>query len=84
MQVKLERRPNLASLKGTLSKNGRCPVCTLLPPCNHYKSQLEILQINEVGEDLEQTVQPKDDLVLPKLSRNMAHAMSVPNIHKNI
>jgi len=24
------------SIKGTLVNNGRCPKCTLKPPCKHY------------------------------------------------
>ena len=29
-------------LKQNLSKSGRCPVCTLPPPCKHYKSSQDI------------------------------------------
>ena len=25
-------------MKGTLANNGRCPKCTLKPPCKHYDS----------------------------------------------
>ncbi|CDW85964.1 kinesin motor domain containing protein [Stylonychia lemnae] len=34
-----ERKQEVKSLQGSLQKNGRCPICTLLPPCNHYKNQ---------------------------------------------
>ena len=27
-----------ASMKGTLALNGRCPKCTLKPPCKHFDS----------------------------------------------
>ena len=27
-----------ANMKGNLANNGRCPVCTLKPPCKHYAS----------------------------------------------
>ena len=27
-----------ASMKGTLALNGRCPKCTLKPPCKHFES----------------------------------------------
>ena len=36
------------SIKGSLVNNGRCPKCTLKPPCKHY----------EKVEDLP-TIQPK-------------------------
>lgn len=31
-----------ASMKGTLALNGRCPKCTLKPPCKHFQSLEEL------------------------------------------
>ena len=62
-----------------MQKSGRCPICTLLPPCNHYKNQSEVLRqnINEVNEILEETFSgtknKADDLVLPKLGKGHAN-----------
>ena len=33
-----EIKKKAASMKGSLANNGRCPVCTLKPPCKHYAS----------------------------------------------
>ena len=30
------------SIKGNLVNNGRCPKCTLKPPCKHYASMDEL------------------------------------------
>jgi hypothetical protein len=30
------------SIKGSLVNNGRCPKCTLKPPCKHYANQDEL------------------------------------------
>lgn len=38
-----ERKPlPQSSIKGTLVNNGRCPKCTLKPPCKHYASMEEL------------------------------------------
>jgi hypothetical protein len=41
-QVQLQRiteiKKKAANMKGTLAHNGRCPKCTLKPPCKHYDS----------------------------------------------
>eukprot|EP00347_Sterkiella_histriomuscorum_P022281 403331039 len=86
-----ERKQEVKSLQGTLQKSGRCPICTLMPPCNHYKDQNEILRqnINEVNEHLEETFtggqgnKNSDDLVLPKLmlGKNQPHAQSLPSLN---
>jgi len=33
-----EIKKKAANMKGSLANNGRCPVCTLKPPCKHYAS----------------------------------------------
>ena len=33
-----EIKTKAATMKGTLAKGGRCPKCTLKPPCKHYDS----------------------------------------------
>lgn len=35
--VKMEKKQEVDLFKDKLQKNGRCPICTLVPPCNHYK-----------------------------------------------
>ena len=30
-------------MKGTLANKGRCPVCTLKPPCKHYETMEQLL-----------------------------------------
>jgi len=45
-----------ASMKGNLANNGRCPKCTLKPPCKHYESVEQLMgtqsqssKISELG-----------------------------------
>jgi len=40
-----------ASMKGTLANKGRCPKCTLRPPCKHFDSveALEGLMNPDIG-----------------------------------
>jgi hypothetical protein len=38
-----EIRGKAATMKGTLAKGGRCPKCTLKPPCKHYESMDALL-----------------------------------------
>jgi len=35
-------------LKATLANKGRCPVCTLKPPCKHYASLDDLPSATEV------------------------------------
>ena len=36
-------------MKGTLVNNGRCPKCTLKPPCKHYEKIEDLPSSNEVA-----------------------------------
>ena len=33
-----KRKQQAADLKAKMSLNGRCPKCTLIPPCKHYQT----------------------------------------------
>ena len=33
-----EIKSKAATMKGGLAKGGRCPKCTLKPPCKHYEN----------------------------------------------
>ena len=35
-------------MKGSLVSNGRCPKCTLKPPCKHYEKPEDLPPIMEV------------------------------------
>lgn len=39
-------------MKGTLVNNGRCPKCTLKPPCKHYEKQEDLPNVVEVQPSL--------------------------------
>lgn len=39
-----EIKKNAAIMKGGMANRGRCPKCTLKPPCKHYDS-MEALNI---------------------------------------
>jgi hypothetical protein len=54
-----EIKKKAANLKGSLATNGRCPKCTLKPPCKHYDS-LEAL--NGASTKEEQTPASKQNL----------------------
>ena len=45
----LEKAAN--SLKNTLPRTGRCPVCTLLPPCKHYNSSDDIPAVKKMKQE---------------------------------
>ena len=36
-------------MKGTLVNNGRCPKCTLKPPCKHYEKIEDLPTSNDVA-----------------------------------
>jgi len=36
-------------MKGSLVTNGRCPKCTLKPPCKHYEKVDDLPQASEVS-----------------------------------
>lgn len=40
-------------MRTKLLKTGRCPICTLAPPCNHYSDE------NQIKEDYKKMVEPK-------------------------
>lgn len=39
-------------MKGTLVNNGRCPKCTLKPPCKHYEKIEDLPNVAEVQPSL--------------------------------
>lgn len=41
-QRRVERERAMNTMRNTMANSGRCPVCTLLLPCSHYKSQEEV------------------------------------------
>ena len=53
-------------MKGTLVQNGRCPKCTLKPPCKHYERSEDI-----ASQPSESGAKPKSDIfqhsVMPAL-----------------
>eukprot|EP00347_Sterkiella_histriomuscorum_P009120 403342444 len=59
MIVQNQKRQKVKAFQGSLKENGRCPICTLMPPCNHYKDIAEINRqgIFEENEDQEQEYQ---------------------------
>mmetsp|Transcript_38833 Transcript_38833/g.37175 ORF Transcript_38833/g.37175 Transcript_38833/m.37175 type:complete len:140 (+) Transcript_38833:127-546(+) len=79
-KLKTERFNEILSMRGSLQKIGRCPICTLQPPCNHYKSKMEIERQNvqEVNEDLEDTAAVEKlrtkDIEFPSLKKNEKNA----------
>jgi len=38
-----EIKMKAASMKGSLATKGRCPKCTLKPPCKHYETMDALL-----------------------------------------
>ena len=42
----LEKAAN--NLKNNLHKSGRCPICTLIPPCKHYKKSDDIPAVKKL------------------------------------
>lgn len=55
LQRKSEREQAAESLRRTMSKMGRCPICTLPLPCRHFKTAEEA----KVAEERSSSVQPK-------------------------
>ena len=53
LQRKVEREKAADSLRRTMSKMGRCPVCTLPIPCKHYKSPEEVKAVEERSTSLQ-------------------------------
>jgi len=47
-------------LKGNLPSKGRCPKCTLKPPCKHFSSQEELQNIVKTP-NLKQSVLSNND-----------------------
>jgi len=80
-----EKRHEVRAIRSSLQRSGRCPICTLQPPCNHYRCLNELMRqgINEVNEHLEETTDAKADLVLPKLgaTKNSSHTKSMPQLN---
>jgi len=58
-QRKIEREKAVEELRRTMSKMGRCPICTLPLPCKHYKSSEEI----KAAEERSASVQPKGEIM---------------------
>lgn len=44
-----EIKSKAASMKGALANNGRCPKCTLKPPCKHFDSVEALSTANGSG-----------------------------------
>ena len=53
-QRRMERQEAANSLKRNIAKLGRCPICTLPIPCNHYTSVEEAIT-NEEKKSIERT-----------------------------
>ena len=73
-------------MKQNMAKSGRCPICTLQPPCNHYKTQdavtSAILQIQKLKlQDKEKEREPDrekehKDIRKPPVSPGKHHSPS--------
>jgi hypothetical protein len=50
-----EIKQSAASMKGTLANKGRCPKCTLKPPCKHYENMDQLMSAQVTGQS---TMQP--------------------------
>jgi hypothetical protein len=46
------------SIKGNLVHKGRCPKCTLKPPCKHFQTVDELPMITEVQPSLKKMLYP--------------------------
>jgi hypothetical protein len=46
-------------MKGNLVNKGRCPICTLKPPCKHYQSSNELPTVKEVQPSLNKYLSPR-------------------------
>ncbi|CDW90867.1 kinesin motor domain containing protein [Stylonychia lemnae] len=77
MHVQQERQKEVNNLMGALQKSGRCPICTLMPPCNHYKSQNEINRqnINEENEEHDEMNSQESPIIKIKANK---HARNQP------
>jgi len=46
------------SIKGNLVHNGRCPKCTLKPPCKHFASVDDLPMVSEVQPSIKRRLEP--------------------------
>ena len=52
-QQRINELKNAAlGMKGSLVNNGRCPKCTLKPPCKHYEKSEDLPSLVEVQPSL--------------------------------
>jgi len=59
LQRRAEREKAAENLRRTMSKMGRCPICTLPLPCKHYKSSEEI----KTTEERSASIPPKAEVM---------------------
>lgn len=92
-KIELKRREErdraTENLRRTMSKMGRCPICTLPVPCKHYKTKEEII----VPEELSTSAQPlfkNNDLEEEKKQLNLIpssanqYSSSIKNYYHNV
>lgn len=57
------------SIKGNLVHKGRCPKCTLKPPCKHFQTADELPSVAEVQPSIKKMLYPQPKpLALPSVS----------------
>lgn len=54
------------NMKVKLAKNGRCPICTLAPPCNHYNQETEVKEANRLILSHRSQTKRSNDSVSPQ------------------
>lgn len=69
-------------MKGSLVNNGRCPKCTLKPPCKHYEKADDLPNVEEVQPSLLKKISNSAQGSIPPLYpnkdnlTNLIHAQS--------
>jgi hypothetical protein len=75
----LERKTK--QMQGAVIANGRCPKCTLVPPCQHYKDHKQILADAErllYQEEYKQAIAPaKREKIVTSLKK---HSLQNPSV----
>ena len=73
-------------MKGNLANNGRCPKCTLKPPCKHYESieqmmgsQTQTSKISELGQQRALQGTPDRGMFYPENSAVSGSGVSITN-----
>jgi len=72
----LDKQVGSWSIKGSLVNNGRCPKCTLKPPCKHYDKIDDLPEVIEKQSPRLKALPPlppptnKENNVIPQLIAN--------------